>query len=116
MNKESEIITMLKTYRQYKTVVNSLVYARKYYSQDFEDYTELIRNYQTKINFIKEFVDSFAPSNIFIILNLHYMNGVPYDKCFECMGISKSTGYRLLKTVEIAVISRYNRITGEPKQ
>ena len=107
---ESETLELLSSYRFYRNVVESMNTARKYYIYDWETFNELITDYQKKIEFIERLVVSFAPSRIFILIDLHYLKGIPLDKCFECMNISRSTGYRYLKTAIKAVTIKYERI------
>ena len=106
----SEVIELLKSYRQYKNVIKSLEMTKCYYSSDHEDFKGLMEQYQSCIKLIEDLIESFAPSNIFIILNLYYLNGVPLDKCSECMGTSRATTYRLFRVAKIAAHNRYQRM------
>lgn len=111
----SEAIEFLSSYKEYQSVVQSLKIAKKYYVVDEEPFEELIAEYEKQMKLIEDFVKSFAPSKIFIILDLHYLQGIPLDKVFECMGMSRSSFYRYLHRARIALDNRYKRMKGEIK-
>ena len=110
----TEVVELLKSYAVYKNQIDAHKYARTYFSPYDESFEELNEeDCRNKMNFIKDLITSFAPSNMSTLLNLHYINGLSVEQCAECMAISRSSAFRLLRRAYIAVNNRYQRMKGE---
>lgn len=108
----SEVIELLKSYKIYEEQVFSEKYAKTFFDP-YEKFQELDSvECQKKMNLIKSLIAGLAPSRFATILNLHYVNTLPVEKCAECMVLSKRTAYRLLNRAHIAASNRYQRMKG----
>ncbi len=111
-NDTKEVIELLKSYKVYEQQFFAEKYAKTFFDPN-NTFQELNNEEcQKKMDFIKSLIVSFAPSSIATLLNLHYINKIPIDKCAECMLISRSTAFRLLDRAHIAVNNRYQRMKG----
>lgn len=105
-----EVVTLLKSYATYERQFFAETYAKTFFCGEFRELSG--EECQEKIDFIKSLIDGLAPSNMATLLNLHYINKISIDKCAECMAISRSSAYRLLKRAHVALNNRYKRMKG----
>ena len=107
-----EVIELLKSYAICERQLFSEKYAKTYFDP-YKKFRELNKEEcLKKMDFIQRLIEGLAPSNIATILNLHYINKPPMEKCAECMVISRTSAYRVLKRAHIAVNNRYQRMKG----
>ena len=66
-------------------------------------------NAKKKMNIIKSLIDILPPSNEHTLLHLHYIDGIPVEKCGECMGVSTRTAYRILNKGHDSILYLVNR-------
>lgn len=94
--KEIDIINLLKSYKVCKKFTASQEYAKRYF--DPAGTQEIIKSEQceARIHTIESLIQLLAPSEEYTILHLHYIKGIPVEKCAECMFISTRTAWRIL--------------------
>lgn len=110
-NDTSEVVELLNSYDVYKKQFFAEKYAKTFFDTD-NTFKALGEDTQKKMEQIENLIRSFAPSNMATLLNLHYINGIPIEKCAECMLMSRSSVFRLLKKAHVAVNNRYQRMKG----
>lgn len=96
MNKQIDLVELLKKYRVYKRFIDSEEYAKEYF--DYYDTQQIDKKdqYEAKINVIESLISFLEPSDEYTLLYLHYIKGIGIEKCSECMYLSTRTAYRLL--------------------
>lgn len=109
----TEAEALLKSYAVYENMLTAYRYGVQFFDKHGE-----IKGYSAEVcrermDFIKDLIAGLAPSNIATLLNMHYVNRLSIEKCAECMAISRSSAFRLLKKAHVAVNNRYQRIKGE---
>jgi predicted DNA-binding protein (UPF0251 family) len=95
--KEAEVIELLKQYSVCKRFLDSQAYAKEYFNPYDTQKIDEKEQYEGKMHVIESLIQFLAPSDEYTILRLHYIKGLPIEKCSESMYISRRTGYRLLK-------------------
>ena len=111
-NDTTEVVELLKSYAVYESQLNAQKYAQTYFDP-YEKFQEWgVEECRQKMNFIKKLIAEIAPSNEATLLNLHYINGISIEKCGECMFMSRSTAFRLLRKALISVNKRYQELKG----
>lgn len=111
-NGTSEVVELLKSYAVYEQYLFSEKYAKTFFDPYGKFKAMNKEECLKKMDFIERLIEGLAPSNIATILNLHYINKLPIEKCAECMVISRTSAYRVLKRAHIAVNNRYQRMKG----
>lgn len=111
-NNTSEAEKLLRNYSVYKKQFFAETYAKTFFDPDGTFKVLGAEDPREKMELIERLVESFAPSNMATLLNLHYINGIPIEKCAECMVMSRASTFRLLKRAHIAVNNRYQRMKG----
>ena len=114
--KQTDAIQYLKSYSVYRKFLHSQKYAKEYF--DVDGTHEIVQKDECreKMNLIKALIDILAPSNEHTMLHLHYIKGIPVEKCAECMGVSTRTAYRMLNKGHKAIcdlVSKKERSTDE---
>lgn len=111
----TEVVELLKSYAVYENMLE----ANRYAAYTFDCHEETTgysdEECQEKMDFIKNLIKSLAPSNAATILSMHYVNRLSVGKCAECMAISRSTAFRLLRMAHISINNKYQRMKGEFK-
>lgn len=110
----SQAVELLNSYEVYKKQFFAEQYAKTFFNPN-DSFKALSEEPQKKMEEIENLIKSFAPSNMATLLNLHYINGIPIDKCAECMVMSRASTFRLLKRAHVAVNNRYQRMKGTTK-
>jgi len=95
--KETEVIELLKQYSVCKRFLDSQAYAKEYFNPYDTQKIDEKEQYEARLHAIESLVQFLAPSDEYTLLRLHYIKGLPIEKCSESMYISRRTGYRLLK-------------------
>lgn len=111
-NGTTEAEKLLRSYAVYKTQFFAETYAKSFFAPGGTFKALGAEDTREKMELIERLVASFAPSNMATLLNLHYINGIPIEKCAECMVMSRSSTFRLLKRAHVAVNNKYQRMKG----
>lgn len=106
----TEVIELLKSYAVYENMLTAYKYGARFFDRHGEITGFSNEECQERMDFIKNLIAGLAPSNIATLLNMHYVNRLSIEKCAECMAISRSSAFRLLKKAHVAVNNRYQRI------
>lgn len=108
----TEAEKLLRNYAVYKKQFFAEKYAKTFFHTN-DTFQVLGAEYpREKMELIERLVESLAPSDMATLLNLHYINGIPIEKCAECMVMSRASAFRLLKRAHVAVNNRYQRMKG----
>ena len=99
----SDVVKLLEYYPICKRFVASQKYAAEY----FDATVESEGDYRKIMSLIESLIKSIAPSDEATLLHLHYVKGLSVEKCAECMFVSRSTGFRLLKRAQDKVFEKY---------
>lgn len=94
--KEVDTVELLKSYSVCKKFVQAQEYAKTYFDPTGTQKIAKKEQYETRMHVIESLIQLLEPSDEYTLLHLHYINGVPIDKCAECMFISRSTAFRML--------------------
>lgn len=109
----SEVVELLKSYRVYEQQFFAEKYARTFFFDPYATFHELNgEECQEKMDYIKNLIAGLPVSNARTLLNLHYINGLPIEKCAECMMMARASTFRLLRRALVAVNNRYQRMKG----
>ncbi len=108
----TEVVKLLSSYEVYKKQFFAEKYAKTFFDPDDKFKALEAEDPREIMELIESLIKSFAPSNMATLLNLHYINGIPIEKCAECMVMSRSSAFRLLKRAHVAVNNRYQRMKG----
>lgn len=95
--KEIDIVDLLKSYRVCKKFLQSQEYAKEYFDSDNTQILVKKDQYETRMNVVESLIQTLEPSDEYTLLRLHHIEGVPIEKCAECMGVSRRTAFRILK-------------------
>lgn len=107
----TEVVELLKSYKVYEHQLFAEKYARTFFFDPYATFHELSgEEYQMKMDYIKNLIAGLPVSNMRTLLNLHYINGLSVEKCAECLLISRSSVFRLLKRAHTAINIRYKRM------
>lgn len=108
----TEAEKLLRNYTAYKKQFFAETYAKTFFDA-YNTFQVLgAEEPKEKMEFVERLVARFAPSDIATLLNLHYINGIPIEKCAECMVMSRASAFRLLNRAHVAVNNRYQRMKG----
>ena len=99
----SDVVKLLEYYPTCKKFLASQEYAANYFDTPADQDDE----YQKIMSLIETLIKSIAPSDEATLLHLHYVKGLPVEKCAECMYMSRSTGFRLLKRAQDKIYEIY---------
>lgn len=103
--KETDLVIFLKSYSVDKKFISSQKYAKEFFDKTLSvDDTRLGR-----MSVIEDLITLLNPSDEYTLLHLHYIKGLSTKKCAECMGISRSTAFRLLKKAHIALCEKLTK-------
>lgn len=94
--KETTLKRLLESYSIYKNFVRSQQYAVTYFNTDGTRKVDKKEEYEEKMNAIESLIQLIEPSNEYTLLHLHYIHGIPIEKCAESMLLSRTTAYRML--------------------
>lgn len=111
-NGTTEAEKLLRSYTVFKTQFFAETYAKTFFAPGGTFKALGAEDPREKMEFIERLVESFAPSNMATLLNLHYINGLSIEQCAECMAMSRSSVFRLLNRAHVAVNNRYQRMKG----
>lgn len=94
---ESELISILKSYKAYSGFLCAQQYATEYFNPNENITISDEAECREKMQLIEEIIKLLKPSEAYTLLHLHYIKNIPVEKCAECMNLSRSTAFRLLK-------------------
>ena len=109
---EVEIIELLKSYSVCKKFLDSQAYAKKYFDPDGTQQIDKKEVYEARVHTIKSLIQLLEPSDEYTFLYLHYIKGIPTEKCAECMSISRRTAFRMLKNAHLRLCDFINKKGG----
>lgn len=112
MQRALGIIELLKSYSTCKKFLYSQGYAKEYFDADDTQDSATIKQYEARINVIESLIKLLAPSDEYTLLDLHYIKGIPVEKCAEAMQVSRRTAFRMLKKAHKTIydtVSEYER-------
>lgn len=112
---ENEVINILKSYALYDKFISSQEYAKEYFNPNEQITVSDEVDHKNKMRVIEEFVKLLEPSNEYTLLHLRYIKNIPIEKCAECMFISRSTAFRLLKKAHKAIHTIIQKTEKEQK-
>lgn len=94
---EINIVDLLKSYSVCSTFLRSQEYAKEYFDPYDTQKLEKKALYTARMHAIEATISLLEPSAEYTLLHLHYIKGIPVEKCAECMLISRRTAFRMLK-------------------
>lgn len=113
---EPEVKDLLKQYLICKRFIDTQAYEKEYCNlndvQGFDEKT----TYEAKMNAIESFMQLLAPSDEYTLLRLHYIRGVPIEKCAFLMYISRRTAFRMLKKAHLSLCDFMNKKGADDEQ
>lgn len=113
---ESELKELLVSYPVCKRHLSAQKYAKEYFGA--ADVTPK-SYYEARIALVESLIKLIEPSDKYTLLRLHYIEGLSIEKCAECIGVSRRTGYRLhdkaIKSLH-CIIRRKEVLNYEPTQ
>lgn len=95
--KEAEVIELLKQYSVCKKFLDAQAYAKEYFNPYDTQKIDKQEVYESRIHAIESLIQLLEPSDEYTLLHLHYIKGIPIEKCAECMYMSRRTAFRMLK-------------------
>ena len=105
MIKETDLVQFLESYATDKKFITAQKYAKEFFDKTLSvDDTRLAR-----MSAIENLITLLNPSDEYTLLHLHYIKGLSVEKCAECMGISRSTAFRLKKKAHIALCEKLTK-------
>lgn len=107
--KESDTIDLLKSYAVCKKYIQSQEYAKEYFDTTGTQEIAKKEPYEARMHVIESLIQLLEPSDEYTLLHLHYINGVPIEKCAECMFVSRSTAFRMLHRAHKAICDLVNK-------
>lgn len=116
--KETEVIELLKQYSVFKKFLDAQAFAKEYFNLDDTQDIDKKEIYEAKIHAIESLLQLLEPSDEYTLLYLHYINGIPVEKCAECMYMSRRTAFRMLKKAHERIcdfINKKERSTDEQR-
>lgn len=114
--KETELVEFLKQYSVCKRFLDSQAYAKEYFNPYDTQKIDEKEQYEARLHAIESLMQLLAPSDEYTLLRLHYIKGIPIEKCAESMCVSRRTGYRLLEKAHKSlyyILVRKESITDE---
>lgn len=94
---EIDLKTLLKSYSVCEKFLHSQEYAKEFFDPWGTQKVGKKDTYEARMNVIESLIQALEPSDEYTLLHLHYIKGVPIEKCAECMCVSPRTAYRMLK-------------------
>lgn len=112
-NDTVEVVELLRSYKTYRRMLRAKRYSKQCFSHycDTSEWSE--GKCEKRLKLIKRLILSLAPSDYTTLLLLYYVDGLPMEKCAECMGMSRASGFRLLKRAHVAIDKKYQRMKDE---
>lgn len=109
--RQIDVTKLLKYYSVCKRYIASHEYASYFIEENFT--VEQEDEHRKIIRIVESLIKSIAPSDEYTLLHLHYINGLPIEKCAESMGMARSTGFRLLKRAKDKIYKKYMEAMNE---
>ena len=94
---ENEVIELLNQYLVCKRFLDSQAYAKEYFNPHNRQKIDEKEIYETRMHAIESLIQLLSPSDEYTFCRLHYIKGLPVEKCAESMLISRRTAYRIRK-------------------
>lgn len=104
-----DIVTLLHSYSTCKKFLRAQEYAKEFFDPNGTHQVVEKELYETRMHALESVIQVLEPSDEYTILHLHYIKGVPVEKCAECMSVSRSTAYRMLKRAHTTIINLVNK-------
>lgn len=109
--KKSDLVTLLLSYSVCEKFLKSQEYAKDFFNPYDTQKVSKQEQYEARMNVVESLLQLLEPSNEYTLLHLHYIKGIPIEKCAECMSISRATGFRMLKRGHELILNLVNRRT-----
>lgn len=109
MMADIDIVALLKSYSVCKKFLHSQEYAKEFFDPYGTHQIVEKELYEARVHIVESLIQLLEPSNEYTILHLHYIKGVPIEKCAECMSISRSTAFRMLKKAHKEIMNLVDR-------
>lgn len=106
---ENEAIELLKQYAVCKRFLDSQTYAKEYFDPYNTQQIDEKALYEARMHVIESLIQLLSPSDEYTILHLRYIKGLPVEKCAECMNVSRSTAFRMLKKAHLCLCDFINK-------
>ena len=106
---QTKIKTLLDSYLTCKRFLHSQEYAKEYFDPDGTQELVKKEEYEARMRAVESLIQYFEPSDEYTLLHLHYIKGVPIEKCAESMGMSSRTAFRMLKKVIESICNLVNK-------
>ena len=94
--KEIDIKEFLKSYLVCERFLHSQKYAKEFFDPYDKQMVVEKQQYEARMDGCESLIQLLEPSDEYTLLHLHYIKGVPVEKCAESMCVSTRTAYRLL--------------------
>ena len=91
--KETDLVNFLESY----SIDKRFITAQKYAKEFFDETLSIKDKCSARMNAVESLIELLNPSDEYTLLHLHYIDDLSVEKCAECMYISRSTAFRLLK-------------------
>ncbi len=114
--KEIDIINLLKSYKTCKKFVQAQEYAKTYFDPTGTQEISKSEQCEARMNTIECLIQLLAPSEEYTLLYLHYIKGIPTEKCAESMFISTRTAYRLLSKAHKSIYELVSKKGADDEQ
>lgn len=106
---ENEVVELLKQYLVCKKFLDSQAYAKEYFNPWDDQKIDEKEVYEARKKAIESLIQLLSPSDEYTLLRLHYIKGLPVEKCAESMNVSRRTAYRMLKRAHLRLCDFINK-------
>ena len=107
--KESEVIEFLEQYSVCKRFLDSQAYAKEYFNPYNTQQIDEKEIYESRMHTIESLIQLLSPSDEYTFCRLHYIKGLPTEKCAESMFLSRRTAYRIRKKAHERICEFINK-------
>lgn len=107
--KEIDIVTLLNSYSVCKKFLDSQEYTKEFFDTNATHKVVKKEIYEARMHVIESLIQLLEPSDEYTLLHLHYIKGLPVEKCAECMFVSRATAFRMLKNGRNTIVNLVNR-------
>ena len=114
--KKSDLVTLLLSYSVCEKFLQSQEYAKDFFNPYDTQKVSKKEQYEARMNVVESLIQLLEPSDEYTLLHLHYIKGIPVEKCAECMFVSRSTAFRMLKRAHESILNLVNRRTDDERR
>lgn len=107
--KKSDLVTLLLSYSVCEKFIRSQEYAQDFFNPYDTQKVSKREQYEARMNAVESLIQLLEPSDEYTLLHLHYIKGIPVEKCAESMFISRSTAFRMLKRAHEQILNLVNK-------